>query len=284
LLAAAIAAPAEAATVHRVFGASVGSSGANGTIRITVYTDGNGRIDYALKGLRKKATYRVEVRKGRCSHLGVVVARPYAIVTSRTGAVVLGRGMAFSTTQKVWQANWYNQLAVRVVSGSSIRCGNLNFTHATRVSIPAQGVLSTSINLAIVRGPSGYPYCNVAMYSGALNQPTEPGATFIYAHARKGMFLPLLKQWQANRGVNLIGKSVFVYTSNSRVHRYVIDKVRQAKTMDGVFAVTGERLWLQTSTGPNFTYPKLFIEASRVSTTTTTYAASHPTARIVKCG
>ena len=283
-LSAAVAAPAEAATVHRVFGAGLGTNGANGTIRITAYTDGNGRIDYALKGLRKKATYRVEVRKGRCSNLGVVVARPSAIVTSRTGAAVLGRGMAFNTTQKIWQANWYNLLAVRVVSGSSIRCGNLNFTRATRVSIPAQGVLSTSINLPIVRGPSGYPYCNVAMYSGALNQPTEPGVTFVYAHARKGMYLPLLKQWQANRGVNLIGKSVYVYTSNSRVHRYVIDKVRSSRTMDGVFAVKGERLWLQTSTGPNYTYAKLFIEASRVSTTTTTYAASHPTARIVKCG
>jgi hypothetical protein len=284
LLATVIAAPADAATVHRVFRAGMGTNAANGTIRITAYTEGNGRADYALKGLRKNATYRVEVRKGRCAKLGVVVARPAALTTTSKGTFTASRGLALTTTQKIWQANWYSLLAVRIVSGSSIRCGNLNFTRATRVRIPTQGVLGSAINLAIVRGPSGYPYCNVAMYSGALNQPTEPGVTFIYAHARKGMFLPLLNQWKANRGVRMIGMSVYVYTSNSRVHRYVIDKVRVSKTMDGVFAVSNERLWLQTSTGPNYTYPKLFLEGRRVSTSTTTYAASHPTARIVKCG
>jgi hypothetical protein len=284
LLATVIAAPADAATVHRVFKAGMGTNAANGSIRITAYTEGNGRADYALKGLRKSATYRVEVRKGRCSKLGVVVSRPAGFTTTSKGTFTASRGLAFTTTQNIWQANWYSLLAVRIVSGSSIRCGNLNFTRATRVRIPTQGVLGSAINLAIVRGPSGYPYCNVAMYSGALNQPTEPGVTFIYAHARKGMFLPLLSQWKANRGVRMIGMSVYVYTSNSRVHRYVIDKVRVAKTMDGVFGVSNERLWLQTSTGPNYTYPKLFLEGRRVSTSTTTYAASHPTARIVKCG
>ena len=32
---------------------------------------------------------------------------------------------------------------------------------------------------------------------------------------------------------------------------------------DGVFK-TAEKLWLQTSTGPNFTYPKLFLQAHRI--------------------
>jgi hypothetical protein len=284
LLATVVAAPAEAATVHRVFGAGMGTNAANGTIRITAYTDGNGRIDYAVKGLRKNASYRVEVRKGRCANLGTVVARPSGFTTNRYGAYTATRGLAFNTMQNIWEANWYNRLAIRIVSGSSIRCGNLNFTSATRVRIPSQGIFASTMDLAVVRGPSGYPYCNVAMYSGALNQPTEPGVTFIYAHARKGMFLPLLNQWNKNRGADMIGMSVYVYTSNSRVHRYVIDKVRVSKTMDGVFAVNSERLWLQTSTGPNFTYPKLFLEGKRVSTAVTTYAASHPTARIVKCG
>lgn len=284
LLATVIAAPAEAATVHRVFSAGIGTNAANGTIRITAYTDGNGRVDYAVKGLRKSATYRVEVRKGRCANLGVVVGRPAAFTTTSKGAFSTSRALSFNTMQSIWEANWYSLLAVRIVSGSSIRCGNLNFVRATRVRIPTQGIFGTTMDLPIVRGPSGYPYCNVAMYSGALNQPTEPGVTFIYAHARKGMFLPLLNQWNKNKGVNMIGMSVYVYTSNSRVHRYVIDKVRVAKTMDGVFAVSNERIWLQTSTGPNYTYPKLFLEGRRVSTSTATYASSHPTAKIVKCG
>lgn len=284
LLATVIATPAEAATVHRVFAAGMGTNSANGTIRIAAFTDGNGRVDYALKGLRRSTTYRVEVRKGRCSNLGTIVGRPASVTTTSKGSFTASRGLAFNTMQSIWEANWYNLLAVRIVSGSSIRCGNLNFVRATRVKIPTQGIFPSTMDLAIVRGPSGYPYCNVAMYSGALNQPTEPGVTFIYAHARKGMFLPLLNQWNANRGVKMIGMSVYVYTSNSRVHRYVVDKVRVAKTMDGVFGISGERLWLQTSTGPNFTYPKLFVEAGRVSTSVTTYAASHPSARIVRCG
>jgi hypothetical protein len=284
LLATVIAAPVEAATVHRVFGAGLGTSSANGTIKLVAFTDGNGRADYALKGLRKGATYRVEVRKGRCSNLGVVVARPASFTTTSRGSFTASRGLGFTTAQKIWEANWYSLLAVRIVSGSSIRCGNLNFARATRVRIPSQGIFATTMDLPIVRGPSGYPYCNVAMYSGALNQPTEPGVTFIYAHARKGMFLPLLSQWNANGGARMIGMSVYVYTSNNRVHQYVVDNVRVAKTMDGVFGVAGERLWLQTSTGPNFTYPKLFVEAGRVATSVTTYAASHPAAKIVKCG
>ena len=183
----------------------------------------------------------------------------------------------------IWQANWKNRLAIRLVSGSSIRCGNLNFTVATRVKVPKQDVMTRGIDLAVVRSPNGYPYCNVAMYMGALNQPTEPGVSFIYAHARTGMFLPLLNEWLQNKGVQLIGKKVYVWTSNNMRHTYVIEKVWKSKTMDGVFK-TNEKLWLQTSTGPNFTYPKLFLQARRVSSVSSTAAAAHPTPRIVHCG
>ena len=69
------------------------------------------------------------------------------------------------------------------------------------------------IDLAVVKGPNGYPYCNVAMYMRSLYQPTEPGVTFIYAHARTGMFLPLLNASKKNDGAAMIGKMVYVYTS-----------------------------------------------------------------------
>jgi hypothetical protein len=284
LLCVAVTAPVEAATVQRAFGARVGRSGTNGTVRIAAYTSGYGRIDYALKGLRKRATYRVEVRKGRCSNLGAVVARPKSVRSSSRGTVSLGRGLSFSSTQKTMAANRSSLLAIRFVSGSSIRCGNLSFTRVTRIQIPTQGILGSGVNLAVVRSPNGYPYCNVGMYMGALSQPTEPGVSYVLAHARKGMFLPLLDQWRAaSKGARMIGMSVCVYTSNSRVHRYVIDTVRTTKNLDGVFGVPGERLWLQTSTGPNTSYPKLILEGSRVSSDVTTYAASHPRAKIVRC-
>ena len=53
--------------------------------------------------------------------------------------------------------------------------------------------------------------------------------------------------------------------------------------MDGVFK-TAEKLWLQTSTGPNYTYPKLFLEATRVSSVAVPWSEAHPEVRKVNCG
>ena len=78
------------------------------------------------------------------------------------------------------------------------------------------------IDLPVVRGPSGYPLCRVAMYLAAVAQPREPGITFIYAHARRGMFLPLLTRYRADGGRSLIGKTVKVWTSDSYVSYYRI--------------------------------------------------------------
>ena len=48
--------------------------------------------------------------------------------------------------------------------------------------------------------------------------------------------------------------------------------------------MTADRLWLQTSTGPNYTYPKLVVKADRVGTAVTTYAAAHPKPHVVTAG
>jgi hypothetical protein len=97
------------------------------------------------------------------------------------------------------------------------------------------------------------------------------------------MFLPLLTRWRINQGASLIGRTVKVWTSDSYVSYYRINRVRKASTTAGVFSMTRERLWLQTSTGPNYTYAKLIVEASRYKTVKTTYSASHPKARPVRC-
>lgn len=281
-----IAAPVEAATTHRVFNASVGTNGSSGKASIAAFTDGTGKVTYAMKSLRKGATYRVEVRRGRCSNLGSVITRLSSVKASSSGTVALSRSLATSKMFPIWQANWSNRLVIRFVSGTSIRCGNLNFTRATRVKMPTQGVLNAKIDLPVVRAPSGYPYCKVAMYMSALNQPTEPasGAAFIFAHARTGMFLPLLKQYQKNKGINLIGKLVYVWTTNNKMHTYKIYSVKQTNAVQAAVGETPDRLWLQTSTGPNFTYPKLVVKAQRISTVPSTYDAAHPTPHSVRCG
>ena len=286
LLVAALAAPAEAATVHRTFTAAVGTNGASGHASITAYTSGTGQVVYDMKALRKGWTYRVEVRRGRCSNLGTVIKRLSSVKASSSGTVNTVRTLSTNTMFPIWEANWSYRLAIRFVSGASIRCGNLNFPAASRVVMPTQGVLNAKIDLPIVRSPNGYPYCNVAMYMGALNQPAEPakGATFIFAHARTGMFLPLLKQYQKNKGVNLIGKLVYLWTSNNKIHTYKIYSVKQTNAIQAAVGESPDRLWLQTSTGPNYTYPKLVVKAQRIRTADTTYAAAHRTPHIVHCG
>jgi sortase family protein len=280
LLAVATAAPVQAAGVRRVFTAAMGTGGGSGTIRITYRTDGTGRVDYNLKGLRAGATYRVDVHRRTCANLGTVAARLTSVRATSQGTVAYGREIGYTNINNIWSANWSYPLSVRLVSGSSIKCGNLLFPRATRVQVP-----SYNINLAVVRGPNGYPYCNVAMYMGALNQPQEPGVSFIFAHARTGMFLPLLNASKINDGAAMVGKKVYVWTSNSKLHTYQITQVRRhVKSVQNAVGLQAEQLWLQTSEGPNFTYPKLVIVTKRLSTVSTTYAASHPAARIVHCG
>jgi hypothetical protein len=273
------AAPASAITLQRTWSARVGVSGANGTITLRAYTNGVGSIRYGLKGLRVHATYSVEIRYGTCASLGSVAARPPSVRTSATGTVARADNLFPWLMTRIWPAARKPSFVVRIVSGTSIRCGAFTFAQATRVAVSG-----LTIDLPIIRGPSGYPKCRVAMYLAAVAQPREPGISFIYAHARTGMFLPLLTRWKIDRGASLIGRTVRVWTSDSYVSYYRIIRVRKTTNpMAGVTSLTRERLWLQTSTGPNYTYPKLIVEASRYRTLKTTYAASHPRARPISC-
>jgi hypothetical protein len=268
--------PVSAITVQRTWTAQLG---ANGAITLYAFTNGVGSIHYSLAGLKAGATYAVEIRSGSCARLGPVVARPPSVQTSPTGTATRVDNVFPSLMARIWSAARTPSFVVRIVSGTSIRCGGFSFAQATRVVVSGLG-----IDLPVIRGPSGYPFCRVAMYSVSLAQPREPGISFIYAHARTGMFLPLLTRWRINRGASLIGRTVMVWTSDSYVSYYRINKVRvTANAMAGVSVLTSERLWLQTSTGPNTTYPKLIVEASRYRTIRTTYAASHPTAHPVRC-
>lgn len=284
-MAVAIVAPVQAATTQRVFTASFGTAGFG---RFTYFTDSTGTMTWGLKGLKRSATYKATVFRGTCTALGTAVTVVGYVSTNASGALSAVKPLSFTKTKAIWEANWYRVLSLKIQSGTSVKCATMGYTHVTRVRIPTQGVMTAGIDMAAVRGPSGYPYCNVAMYNGALSQPKEPTewATFVYGHARKGMFLPLLSEWQQNHGSQLIGKLVYIYTSDNKMHTYRIDSLVVGKdtVMNGVFSAGVDKLWLQTSTGPNYTYPKLFVKTSWVSTVTVSYAAAHPTPHIVKCG
>ena len=150
---------------------------------------------------------------------------------------------------------------------------------ATRLAVPA-----LRIDLPVIEGPDGYPPCDVAMYFKELGQPGEGRAIYLYAHARRGMMLPLLEQSKVNDGRGMLRMLVQVYTSDDQLYLYEISEVRRhQRTLDRPLAATSEELWLQTSEGPNASYPKLQVVAKPLSVTPADPAEAHPKAEPRAC-
>jgi hypothetical protein len=274
-----VAAPVSAATTQRTWHAGITAGAVNGRVTLTASTNGTALANVSLVSMRRSSIYRIEIRAGSCAAIGTLLARVGLVTTDATGAGSADRTLTQAQMNRVWGVARTGKIAIRFVSGTSVMCGNLYFYTATRVRIPGYG-----IDLPVVPGPSGYPYCNVAMFQRILWQPTEPGVTFIYAHARKRMFLPLLTASRINNGAAMVGKLVYVYGSNSVIHTYRITRVRRhVRSIQSSLSVRSEKLWLQTSEGPNSSYPKLVIEASRIATQPASIASSHPKPHPANC-
>jgi len=155
---------------------------------------------------------------------------------------------------------------------------------ATRVVVPA-----LKIDLPIVKGPPTKVLCNVAMYAEApgLVQPGFPGSFYLYGHARKGMFLPLLDQSKKNNGKGMLNMLVEVYTSDDMRLTYYVTEVRRHVPKSNGFADplsrTTETLWLQTSEGPKGTPTVLQVVALPLSAAPADHAAAHPTPHPLVC-
>ncbi len=150
---------------------------------------------------------------------------------------------------------------------------------ATRVVVGALG-----IDLPVIAQPDpAYPACDVAMYlEPPLGQPGQGKATYLYAHAQKGMFLPILEASKVNDGEAMIGVIVEVYTSDDRLFLYEVTEVRRHQTtLADAVAATTEQLWLQTSeTGrqpPGVVGPKTQLIALPLSEGPADHEAAHPT-------
>ncbi len=157
---------------------------------------------------------------------------------------------------------------------------------ATRVVVEALG-----IDMPVIAQPNpAYPSCNVAMYfeHPLLGQPGQGKATYLYAHARAGMFLPLLNESKRNGGAAMIGMIVSVYTSDDQRYVYKISAVlprvpADNRFLDKAIAAKQETLWLQTSTGPGGSFPKLQVVARAVGVLPATHGEANPRPRPVNC-
>jgi sortase (surface protein transpeptidase) len=126
-----------------------------------------------------------------------------------------------------------------------------------RITIPRLG-----INLLIKEGDitrdivDQHTPENYAFHLPGTSWPGQGGNTYLYAHARVGMFLSL---WNARPG-----DEVFVAAPDGQVFPYVIRDVlpRVAPTdVSSTRPTTSERLTLQTSTGPNASDPRFVVFA-----------------------
>ena len=149
---------------------------------------------------------------------------------------------------------------------------------ATRVRVAA-----LDIDMPVMEPPPGYPPCDVAMWFDVegLGQPGQGRATYLYAHARTGMFLPLLETPERRQR----GMIVEVWTSDDWKFLYeIVDVRRDQRTIDDALAADGEELWLQTSEGPAGTPGKTQVIAEPLSSERADPAEAHPEARPVACG
>ncbi|MDQ3689248.1 MAG: hypothetical protein M3406_04285 [Chloroflexota bacterium] len=126
----------------------------------------------------------------------------------------------------------------------------------------------------------------MAQYLTTYRQPTDEGTTYIYAHAREGMFLPLLDASERDDGAELLGVEVQVYSDDGQLHRYEIFEVeRHAKDYDLANSTPeGERrLILQTSEGAGADVPKLVIGAEYLGSEEVDIGEATPEAQPREC-
>lgn len=157
---------------------------------------------------------------------------------------------------------------------------------ATRVVVRALG-----IDLPVIRpvgGADAYPQCNVALYIQELRQPGQGGATYLYAHARDGMFGPIYERAILERHGgpdSMLGMLVEVYTSDNKIFTYQVVEVRlDQRTLRDALQATTEQLWLQTSEGPRGTPGKTQLIATPLTIGEADPAEAHPDAKPVNCG
>jgi hypothetical protein len=158
----------------------------------------------------------------------------------------------------------------------------IRFRIPTRVRIRGLG-----IDLAVVEppdNPTHFPFCGVAEYLPAMSRPGQPGTTFLYAHARAGMFLPILEASRVDDGRSLLGLKVEVYTDDARRFTYEITEIRRhVDSLESLFRATTEQLVLQTSEGPRGTVPKVIVVAAPAGEQAVDPRAAAPTPKPIRC-
>lgn len=149
-------------------------------------------------------------------------------------------------------------------------------------------ITSMHIDLPVVmpKADETYPWCDVAEYLPYYSVPGMPGITYLYAHAQKGMFLPLLDASLVDDGGSMLDRIVLVYTDDDQVRTYKIANIHRHTTDFAVAdAIVGDAVILQTSETGYHTGGKLTVVARPTgSVETISTKEAHPQATPRVCG
>jgi hypothetical protein len=156
---------------------------------------------------------------------------------------------------------------------------------ATRIRIRS---IVPPIDLPVVTPPPNEEFvlCNAAEYmtidpTKPLAYPGLPRATFLYAHARTGMFFPLLDAVRKNNIASLMGLWIEVYTADNQDHVYqvteVVPHITDSSQIERASAAKTDQLWLQTSEGAYGTPGRMYVVAQPIGVLAASPADAHPT-------
>src|SRR3954470_22871123 len=163
---------------------------------------------------------------------------------------------------------------------------------APAASLPVDHVMTRvrvaglKIDLPVMIQPDPtYPACNVAMYLTSMWQPGQDRSIYLYAHARTGMFLPILNASLVANGKKMLGMIVEVWTDHNERYLYEITEVRRHQhTLESAFQADSETLWRQTSEGPKGTLGKTQVIAKPLAHNAANPADAHPKPHPLVCG
>jgi hypothetical protein len=279
VLATAMAVPVLGATPRRTWNAGIGGYNAAGSATLALYGSMTAGYSVGIAGLKPNTTYAQIIYIGTCAH-PITVAKLSSLRTDGSGLGTRAATLNATVGADIWGTAYYHSIGIRIASGTEAHCAVLSYRYATRIAISRYG-----INLPILKQiGNAYPLCNVALYEGGLSQPGEAGQGQLFAHARVGMFLPLLNASLVNNGASMVGTTVDIWMSDSTLLVYRISQVlRHSYSLPSV-SPSSEHLYLQTSEGPHGTANKLLIALSQTGSVSASYVDAHPTPHPIICG
>lgn len=183
------------------------------------------------------------------------------------GALVVALGVALVALGERPPADAVAPLAMPTASAPASAYGSENASPSPTVRPIGEGyriqVPRLAIDLPIAEGDVERDVVvqqtpeNFAFHLPGTAVPGMGSNSYLYAHARRGMFLNL---WNARAG-----DEVVITTPNGSVLKYVVVEVHPRVAPEDtswILPTPGERLTLQTSTGPNRDDPRFVVVAA----------------------